>query len=221
MSSTGAGSSTSESSALSGRPVLESWRDVPERAVDWALGVSAGGWALATLNTDRDLAVRLALAALHLTVAILFLGRFPAQGRGSLPTLIAALPSAAFAGASIHAAGSSWPPHSQGLFALGATLAIVSLTTLGKSFTIFPARRPIVTRGPYRFVRHPAYVAELTMVVGAASAEAELGFLHLLAVLTVGFAMLRIHAEETLLEADPEFRSYRAKVRYRLLPGIW
>ena len=49
---------------------------------------------------------------------------------------------------------------------VGAALAMAAFVSLGRSFSVIPEARELTTRGVYRFVRHPMYLAELLMIVG-------------------------------------------------------
>lgn len=99
-------------------------------------------------------------------------------------------------------------------------MALLSFVFLGKHFSILPAVRGITTLGPYRIVRHPAYLGELFMVAGCAmTLSIALGVLLVLA--AVALVMIRITAEEKLLSANAEYRQYQAEVRWKLIPLVW
>ncbi len=106
------------------------------------------------------------------------------------------------------------------LVTLAAGLSFVSLLTMGRLFGVRPALRGLVTRGPYRFVRHPMYLSYILADIGYNLQE--WNFVTLLLVL-VGWMSLvyRIHAEERLLSQHAEWPAYIVLVRYRLFPGIW
>ena len=205
-----------------------------ERAYDIGLGLSALSWAgLGFVRAEgRPLAVRIALAGLNLLVGLLFLRRSASVASGGVRAIAASLPSmvlgalavrfaqtppafvAASSGAPAH-----WPAPGQVLFVLGAALTCASLATLGRSFAFLPSRRELVVRGPYRVVRHPAYLGELIMLLGCAFTTPWLGVpLAVLVALTLG---LRIRAEERLLSADPGWQQFAERVRWRLLPGVY
>jgi protein-S-isoprenylcysteine O-methyltransferase Ste14 len=102
----------------------------------------------------------------------------------------------------------------------GMIFTVVALGTLGKSFSLIPQTRKLVTGGPYRLMRHPVYVGEilgaLGLVVWAASPEKTLVFL-----LLVGCQVYRALQEEKLLtEVYPEYAEYAARTR-RFIPGIF
>jgi len=113
-----------------------------------------------------------------------------------------------------------WPTAGLVLVALAACLSIASLISLGRRFGVFPALRDLQTRGPYRLVRHPMYLAYVIADIGYNLQEWNSGTA--LLVIT-GWASLlyRIHAEERILSHDAGWSAYAASVRHRLLPGLW
>lgn len=79
----------------------------------------------------------------------------------------------------------------------------------------------VIDSGPYALVRHPGYVG---MLLAWATMPLALGswwaFLPGSVIMTFGF--LRVLGEDRFLTAHlPGYREYAARVRYRLLPGIW
>ena len=114
----------------------------------------------------------------------------------------------------------AWPAGGLVLVTLGACLSLASLLSLGRRFGVFPALRSLATRGPYRLVRHPMYLAYVVADIGYNLEEWNFGT----AVMVItGWAALlyRIHAEERVLSHDAGWAAYVSSVRYRLLPGIW
>lgn len=191
------------------------------RAFDVALGLSALSWAgLGFFRVeDRPFSVRLALAGLNLLVGLLFLMRREALVNGGWRSILAALPSMLLGATAVRMADQAWPIAAQVVFVLGAGCACVSLATLGRSFAFLPSRRELVVKGPYRLVRHPAYLSELLMLVGCAVAAPAWGVpLAIGAALTLAW---RIEAEERVLASDEVWGSYRARVRWRLVPGLY
>lgn len=189
------------------------------RGFDVALGLSAFSWAvLGLIASERPWAVRIAIAALNATIGGLFLWRERARSEAPWRAHLAALPSMIFAGAAVRLV-SDWTLVAQVVFVTGAACAAVCLVWLGRSFAFFPGRRALVESGPYGVIRHPAYASELLMVSACAITQPWPGALLLAGVLlTVG---LRIRAEERVLAGDEGHAEYRARVRYRLLPGLW
>jgi protein-S-isoprenylcysteine O-methyltransferase Ste14 len=106
------------------------------------------------------------------------------------------------------------------LVTVAAGLSLVSLLAMGRLFGVRPALRGLVTRGPYRFVRHPMYLSYILADIGYNLQE--WNFVTLLLVL-VGWISLvyRIHAEERMVSQHGEWPAYVALVRYRLFPGMW
>jgi protein-S-isoprenylcysteine O-methyltransferase Ste14 len=101
----------------------------------------------------------------------------------------------------------------------GTLLAFWSAWYLGKSFSLLPQARTLVTTGPYRFVRHPIYLGGLLITVG----EVWLRFSPLVIGLNALFVVAQIvrlrYEEEILDRTFPEYRAYRARTS-ALIPGI-
>jgi protein-S-isoprenylcysteine O-methyltransferase Ste14 len=79
----------------------------------------------------------------------------------------------------------------------------------------------VVTSGPYRVVRHPAYACTPFLFVGTGLALGS--WLAALVGLLLLVAVLRRVVEEDriLLEELDGYAAYARKVRYRLIPGVW
>jgi protein-S-isoprenylcysteine O-methyltransferase Ste14 len=79
----------------------------------------------------------------------------------------------------------------------------------------------LITRGPYRLLRHPGY---LGMVVAIPTSALALGsWLALIPGLAFSVVIIRrTECEDQFLKVNlPGYTDYSGKVRYRLLPGIW
>jgi protein-S-isoprenylcysteine O-methyltransferase Ste14 len=209
------------------RTPAEPLRGPPPRLIDVALGLSVLSWAvLGFLRADpasRLSLARLTITALNASVGVLFIARRDALRRAPLRSLLLALPSIVMSGAALKLAPplSQWPLGPSILFTLGGLLAIASLATLGRCFALLPAVRGVVTTGPFRIVRHPAYAGELVMLAACAltSPRPLLAWPALL--LAASLFAVRIVTEERLLIETPAYRDYTQRVRFRLLPFIW
>jgi protein-S-isoprenylcysteine O-methyltransferase Ste14 len=113
-----------------------------------------------------------------------------------------------------------WPAGGLALVILGACLSLATLLTLGRWFGVRPALRGLATKGPYRVVRHPMYLAYMLADIGYNLQEWNSGTVLLV---LAGWASLlyRIHAEERMLSQAADWPAYVARVRYRLFPGLW
>lgn len=197
-----------------------------ERAFNVACGLSALSWALLPWfhePLEHSLhPVRVTITALHLLMAGLFLTRGPLRAPPRPAALLASLPSALIALPAFKLAGPShqWAPWVTAVFTLAGVWTLWSLGSLGRSFAVFPGTRALVTRGPYRLVRHPAYLGEMLMV--GACGVAGFGAWGILWCVATGLTLApRILAEERMLRALPEHQAFREATRWRLVPGLW
>jgi protein-S-isoprenylcysteine O-methyltransferase Ste14 len=108
---------------------------------------------------------------------------------------------------------------SSALIMAGTLWSVASLAFLGRCFGILPEARGLVTRGPYRWVRHPLYLGEIISVLGLVVATLSAP---LLAVFLVGCGLQywrALNEERALTEVFPEYADYRRRT-YRLIPGV-
>ena len=114
----------------------------------------------------------------------------------------------------------AWPEAGLVMVTLAAVLSLTSLLTIGRLFGVRPALRGLATTGPYRLVRHPMYLSYIVADIGYNLQEWNFGTAALVA---AGWLSLiyRICAEERILSQDEGWPQYTARVRYRLIPGIW
>ncbi len=117
---------------------------------------------------------------------------------------------------------SRYIPESAGLAfqIVGLVVQLTSKLALGRCFGFLPAVRGIVTRGPYRMVRHPIYLGYLIAHVGFLAANFSIRNLLVLALL-YGAQVWRMHREELALSTDEAYVNYTKRVRWRLLPGLY
>ena len=102
----------------------------------------------------------------------------------------------------------------------GLVICFSSFLALGRSFGFAAADRGLVRHGPYAVVRHPIYVSYV--LLGAGYVCQSISVRNVLVVLAaLGFNVCRIRAEERVLATNPASRSYRARVRWRMIPGLW
>jgi protein-S-isoprenylcysteine O-methyltransferase Ste14 len=135
-----------------------------------------------------------ALAGLLLLYTLMLLPRAPADPRWDAPAL--------------------------GLLLFGQFFCVVALLQLGRSLSVMPEARRLVTAGLYARIRHPLYLAEAIATLGVLlqfrSAEA-------LALIVLQFCiqLWRMREEEKVLEAAfPDYAVYRTRTA-RLIPGVY
>ena len=127
----------------------------------------------------------------------------------------------------------SWRP----TVAPGVQWSALGLVTLGGLFTMWAMvenrffsaivriqhdrGHRLVSTGPYAWVRHPGYAGALIATAATPFALSS-SWAALPALMTVVVLVARTALEDrTLLEELPGYAEYRARTRYRLLPGVW
>jgi protein-S-isoprenylcysteine O-methyltransferase Ste14 len=107
------------------------------------------------------------------------------------------------------------------LLVLGGTVfATYAVLGLGRSLSVLPEARGLVTRGPYAMIRHPLYLGELVALSGI-TLQYFSGWALLLLLLQCAFQVERMRNEERVLSrVFPEYRDYMARTA-RLVPHIY
>jgi protein-S-isoprenylcysteine O-methyltransferase Ste14 len=201
---------------------VESW---PAFLFGALLAVTWTFFALANLATWRHTHRPTGLGAslVELTAAVFFLVRRPARvtsssfvAWGATALLTFGMLAARPGGEPVAGFATAWGA----LQLLGWVLAVVCLSTLGRSFGLVAANRGIVTRGPYRLVRHPIYSCYLLTQAGyllenptTRNCVVIFG--------TIFFQLVRIRTEEQCLDQDAGYVAYRSRVRWRLIPRVY
>jgi protein-S-isoprenylcysteine O-methyltransferase Ste14 len=102
------------------------------------------------------------------------------------------------------------------------TWALVANPFFSSAIRIQPERaHRVIASGPYRFIRHPGYLA-MTIIMPATALP--LGSLVAL-ILALSYSALilwRTSREDRFLRGELQgYSRYTGEVRYRLIPGIW
>ena len=150
----------------------------------------------------------------------LFLARRPARDETRSPVLWAL----SFAGTALplllRPATQGHGPHFGTMLELaGIVMLVAALLSLRRSFAVVPGNRGIQRGGMYRLVRHPVYLAELTLLLGLVLANPTVSNAVIWAC-ECALQLARAKAEERFLAVDPVYEAYRAQVRYRLIPWV-
>ncbi len=110
------------------------------------------------------------------------------------------------------------------LIGLWGVLLVWTFRCLGKNLTdtvVTRKEHTLVTSGPYRYVRHPFYLAFILAVVGGSLVAAN-WFIFLSGLVPTGFliARTRIEEEELVERFGDSYRKYMAKTG-RYFPRLW
>jgi protein-S-isoprenylcysteine O-methyltransferase Ste14 len=102
----------------------------------------------------------------------------------------------------------------------GFVFMLAAAIALGRSISLLPEARRLVTGGPYSLVRHPLYAGEAVAVAGIAM-QYLAPWSFLLLGLQYAFQLWRIFNEERVLRsAFPDYAAYAARTA-RLIPGVY
>jgi protein-S-isoprenylcysteine O-methyltransferase Ste14 len=112
-----------------------------------------------------------------------------------------------------------------GVLLLGLALRVWAVVTLGRSFRTsveVDADQPVVTRGPYKRIRHPSYAGLLLIALGAGLGFGNWLSLAICAIVPPLGMLPRIAVEEAEMNRvlGDEYRHYQARTD-RLVPGLW
>ncbi|GAB2441846.1 phosphatidylethanolamine N-methyltransferase family protein [Nocardia tengchongensis] len=119
----------------------------------------------------------------------------------------------------------AWQVVGIALMWLGLAVRGWAITVLGKHFRTtveVDVDQPVISHGPYRWVRHPSYTGVLLITVGFGLASGNYLGLLLTSVVPVYAFLRRIRLEErTLVETlGAPYENYRLTTR-KLVPGVW
>lgn len=103
---------------------------------------------------------------------------------------------------------------------LGLLISLSAKLFLNNSFGIVAATRGVKLAGPYRLVRHPMYLGYGLIHAGFLLLNLSVWNVALYAAAWTAM-IVRIREEEAFLSQDEAYRNYSARVRYRLLPGLY
>jgi protein-S-isoprenylcysteine O-methyltransferase Ste14 len=124
-----------------------------------------------------------------------------------------------------------WPERLRAvLTAVGAVLAVAGIAVtvwasraLGRALTPFPrpvAGAALVSSGPYGVVRHPIYTGGLLFFTGWSLYAGPVALVSTV-VLAALWGRKTLVEERHLRQLHPEYEAYAARVRWRLIPGVY
>lgn len=79
----------------------------------------------------------------------------------------------------------------------------------------------VVTTGPYRFLRHPAYLGAIVYELAVPFLFASWWSLAVSGLSAFLLVVRTVLEDKTLMAELPGYAEYSRRVRYRLVPGIW
>ena len=103
---------------------------------------------------------------------------------------------------------------------LSSLLFFWSAIYLGRSFAVLPAVRTCVTKGPYRFIRHPIYASYLVLDLVYVLAVAELSWFVVWLVEVLLLSWRALLEENLLANIDNTYKLYLGKVSNRFIPFL-
>jgi protein-S-isoprenylcysteine O-methyltransferase Ste14 len=113
-----------------------------------------------------------------------------------------------------------WPKLGFVLIFVGFVIHFGAKLSLRRSFGIVPADRGIKSNAFYSLVRHPMYFGYTVSHVGFLLAVPSLWNAVVYSIAWTCF-LARITREERVLSRNADYVAYAARVRYRLVPGLY
>lgn len=112
------------------------------------------------------------------------------------------------------------PNVAEGFIVAGSLVAVLSKLSLNRRFGLAPANRGVKSSGAYAVVRHPIYLGYFIASVGYLLYNPTT---HNVVVYSAYILLQlgRISREERHLMQDADYRRYAARVRFRLVPGLF
>ncbi|HLK50870.1 MAG TPA: isoprenylcysteine carboxylmethyltransferase family protein [Bryobacteraceae bacterium] len=114
-----------------------------------------------------------------------------------------------------------------GLILFAAAIAVLAWAMAVNRFAETTVRiqsdrgQAVISTGPYRLVRHPMYVAAISMFLATPLILGSLWAL-VIDVLLAALFVIRAALEDRALRRElPGYEQYAARTRYRLCPGVW
>jgi protein-S-isoprenylcysteine O-methyltransferase Ste14 len=109
------------------------------------------------------------------------------------------------------------------LFSSGFIMWVMRVNSFAAPVIKLQAERGhrVISTGPYAWVRHPMYSGIVLFIVGMPLLLGSWWGVALSPLFIVLFAIRAGIEERALLAGLPGYADYAARVRYRLLPGIW
>jgi protein-S-isoprenylcysteine O-methyltransferase Ste14 len=106
------------------------------------------------------------------------------------------------------------------LLCAGTTMAVIALSRLGRSYSMMPEARRLITTGPYSLVRHPMYLSEEIAIAGIVVQHFS-PYAVALFIIHLWIQMQRMkHEEGVLRETFTEYDEVMG-TRPRLIPYIY
>jgi protein-S-isoprenylcysteine O-methyltransferase Ste14 len=103
---------------------------------------------------------------------------------------------------------------------VGLAICVAAFASLGRSFGFAAADRGLKQHGAYGVVRHPIYASYIFLLLGYVLQSLSVANV-LVMIFVLGCDVGRALAEERLLATSTDYAAYRARVRWRLVPGVW
>ena len=102
----------------------------------------------------------------------------------------------------------------------GTLGSVIAAARLGRSFSLLPEARQLVTSGPYALMRHPLYLAEMIGILGATLQYQQPWALMLGSGAIAMLYWRTVFEERVLTQAYPEYAAYTARTR-RFIPYVF